>query len=188
MDNADDKGYPFPAFIVDSVKSLCLVSANPPWVALTGARALADCAGEDSLRRLESWIYSTDNEVVHRLEMSEVTLYLVKTPLPSSSYFVSSIPYDKVDLAAANASTVGTAESTLHFPDSATLGGGKDHDGTSLSEGETDCAVLLDKTDWSETPLGPRSTWSMEIGTVISLMMRSTTSDAFWIGDDLHMI
>jgi hypothetical protein len=57
-----------------------------------------------------------------------------------------------------------------------------------LTKPSTDCRVLLDRTDWSETSLGPRPTWSPVIEMMINIVMSSRTQDALCLGQDFNMI
>jgi hypothetical protein len=61
-------------------------------------------------------------------------------------------------------------------------------DSDSSKPSQTDCQYLLDHTDWSKTSLGPRSTWSPVIETMINTVMYSKTQDALWLGPEFNMI
>jgi hypothetical protein len=51
-----------------------------------------------------------------------------------------------------------------------------------------DCRQLLDQTDWSLTPLGPRKEWSPSVEMMIKIIMASETQDALWLGEECVMI
>lgn len=53
---------------------------------------------------------------------------------------------------------------------------------------QSGCQYLLDHKDWSKTSLGPRSTWSPVIETMINTVMYSKTQDALWLGPEFNMI
>lgn len=51
-----------------------------------------------------------------------------------------------------------------------------------------DCRHLLNTTDWAQTPLGPRSTWSPVIETMLGIVFASPTQDSLWLGSEFNMI
>lgn len=47
------------------------------------------------------------------------------------------------------------------------------------------CAKLLETTDWFNTPIGPRSSWPLEISAMVSLVLITVPPVALWISDAL---
>jgi hypothetical protein len=47
------------------------------------------------------------------------------------------------------------------------------------------CVKLLATTDWTQTPIGPRTRWAPEIESMISLLLITVPPVAIWISDDL---
>lgn len=50
------------------------------------------------------------------------------------------------------------------------------------------CHLLMDEVDWSETVLGPKADWPVEILATASIAFSSFTQDCVYVGKDLIMI
>ncbi|EIW68283.1 hypothetical protein TREMEDRAFT_69291 [Tremella mesenterica DSM 1558] len=51
-----------------------------------------------------------------------------------------------------------------------------------------DVNVLLETTDWSKTPLGPRDTWPQSLKTIVAMVMQYPHQCCVWWGPDLTLI
>jgi hypothetical protein len=130
---------------------------------------------EPSLKELESWLESADDlPYVMKLPLHS-TLYFAKTPLNASLWIVTSILIRNRS-AQTQLSHADKRRPPRHGPDAP------------LFPPVTDCQQLLELTDWSQTCLGPRRTWSPVINVMIDVIMASKTQDALWLGVDFVMI
>ncbi|WVQ81842.1 hypothetical protein IAT38_003969 [Cryptococcus sp. DSM 104549] len=60
---------------------------------------------------------------------------------------------------------------------------GNDAEGRSL-----DVSVLMETTDWSKTPLGPRELWPQSLKTIVSLVLNYPHQSCLWWGPELTLI
>jgi hypothetical protein len=57
-----------------------------------------------------------------------------------------------------------------------------------MTEAASACWRMVEQVDWSNTKMGPRSSWKADFDGYLSLVFQSPSQDAVWMGEDLNLV
>ncbi|WVF67533.1 hypothetical protein IAT40_002289 [Kwoniella sp. CBS 6097] len=188
-----------------STHTFAIITTTPKST-LMPSRTAVDPASRPAVPPVQSKMDETDTKLLATIENkpgSDISPTPRTTILNSSSASSSSNPLTRLPLATSSADPRMTnmrdprAEADLDF-----FSGGLeisrpimfDRDGTvsrqPLSTGppSADVLALMESTDWSKTPLGPRAQWPQSLKTTVSLVLKYPHQCCLWWGKDLTLI
>jgi hypothetical protein len=177
------QSYPYPALLVDTTRTISwhvrdITWGNLSWNALSTGRTLGGILKSEVFDSFWSWV-DAGTETVYELQIDRplVVLRLIRVPWRSNLSIITSLTPGLEFTPQLPSYSISTPS---HTPAVQVR---------SLTEPSViDCATLLANTDWAATSLGPRKTWSPVLDTMISIVMRSPTQDALWLGSESIMI
>ncbi|WWC73350.1 uncharacterized protein I206_107317 [Kwoniella pini CBS 10737] len=190
-----------------SISYLDISWANHKWDEWRNGQALESLLPAGVARSFEEWIRAEKDETMFPLKASGKRLNLIKTIVYEedaqtfivitsfpSGYRITPVSQKDDLLKPTNGDTsyseplVSLGRAKFEEPSHFALERKRQFGSNSPAVTSLECKLLLERTDWSKTTLGPREKWSPVIETMLEVILRSSTQDALWLGPDFQML